>query len=476
MGPDFVGVFICDNANLEADSAILIKMRGCIDDCAQDFAINYVSITTTANPGEAAYTSTIKGKKRSEAFLHRRDAPSNVLMTLYTQAVDGTDPSSNAVSMPTSASTQGTAFSPSYIDVRTVEDAIAAPSNSLSLSIAPGPSQSDETVQGGDSMYSLTRTITDAELATTVSAVLYTIVDMENPAHLIVTKVYVTLTYTPCPICPNHGIPSVEMTTMVARCSACGQNGENDIALTVPEAACSICEMVGAGATTVGLRPHESNVQQQPQPNGSTDDTEVLPTGPAGEIGGHWGPEMLPVSAIVQPPASAEGHLPSNAAQQFPDSATQQPSASDANQVPVSASQRLPDSGASQFTSSILSQVPGFNSQRPSAPALGQTFSGDALQASTSLLITSQLQPLIKYQIRAVIGYQALMRNSPRLPSSINSRLQALNSFRLPHFSSPQLLPPTSLKVPKPNKPLQGAAQKAKRTARRISHYTLPYQ
>jgi hypothetical protein len=124
-------------------------------------------------------------QKRHETYLHRRDAPSNILMTLYARAVDGTESSSNALSIPASASIQRTAFSSSSITASTKGDAIAVPSNSLPFGIAPDPGQSHGTVQGGDSTYSLTQTVVDAGPATTVSTVLFTTLDSANSQYVL---------------------------------------------------------------------------------------------------------------------------------------------------------------------------------------------------------------------------------------------------------------------------------------------------
>ncbi|KAH6869506.1 hypothetical protein B0T10DRAFT_450993, partial [Thelonectria olida] len=313
-------------------------------------------------------------QRRNEASIHRRDAPSDIVLTLYSRVVDGTESPSDAASIPTSASFGGVSFSLSstaagtreatVVDVpsESIPFSVAAPSDNISLSVADGPSRISETAQGSDRTYGLTWTMTETEPVTTVAMVLYTTVDLANPSRLTVTKLHVTLTYFPCHSCPNHGVPLVEMTTVTARCSACGQNGRSDVVLTVPNTACSACAMGPVDSATVDQQSRESKVQQQSLPGAAVRNKETSPTWLGARPEGHRAHEILSVPATHQLPASAPTQLPGDLAQQLPDSPFQRPSAPNANQVPASVLHQLSIGNTRQSSASALDQ--------PSASAL----------------------------------------------------------------------------------------------------------
>lgn len=94
----------------------------------------------------------------------------------------------------------------------------------------------------------ITTTLT---VATTVTAVTYTTVDLKDPGSLAVTEVFITIEYHPCPICANNGVPPIEWTTTEAHCEACGSHGEDVVTLTVPKT--GFCTPETAGEQPVAL-------------------------------------------------------------------------------------------------------------------------------------------------------------------------------------------------------------------------------
>ncbi|KAF5013232.1 hypothetical protein FDECE_746 [Fusarium decemcellulare] len=169
-------------------------------------------------------------------FLETRDAPADILLSLYGL----NDEVSNLLSTDL----------PTGISSSDLEGAIADPTISMSVPTTPtsSPDISITDLPGPVSSHApgmlpsgwintLNQTIQTQDLAspsTTVITMVYTIVDPLNPSYLAVTEYCATMEYTPCKVCAEQSLPTVEMTTIESPCDACGYHGENSIVLTVP--------------------------------------------------------------------------------------------------------------------------------------------------------------------------------------------------------------------------------------------------
>lgn len=298
------------------------------------------------------------GQRRSDVSFRRRDAPPDILMTLYGRAVDGTESSSVTSLISTTASTETLVPSSSSAIVAPSEDDVVTSSR---------PGQSTETVQGPDSTHDWTQNVT--ELATAVSTVFYSTVDSTNPSRLVVTQVHITLAYTPCPVCANHGVPSIEMTTMTAYCSACGRHGENKVVLSVPKSDCSACAAQGESATDA-QRVGESNVQAQSHPSANFHKTEEFSSMRPGGPFVNWMNEVIqfstmdtvnthPISALT----SDSMNLAASASNELPVSGTQQPSTAAIDNPGVSSAQHVPTFGLQQPSAATAYQPQGTKAQ-----------------------------------------------------------------------------------------------------------------
>ncbi|CEI41789.1 unnamed protein product [Fusarium venenatum] len=181
---------------------------------------------------------------------YRRDAPSNVLLTLY-GATDTGDTSSNALitgtsTAPSISETIGEA-SVSTEDA-TVIGSITSDSapgvvtqptaSSFELPITSGhaipfPPNRPVPTSGWLGKNNMTQVV---DPVITVSTITYTVVDPNNPSTFKVEEYCSTIQYYPCRRCEKQDIPEVHMTTIQRQCNACGLNGENSVYLTVPAA------------------------------------------------------------------------------------------------------------------------------------------------------------------------------------------------------------------------------------------------
>jgi hypothetical protein len=376
------------------------------------------------------------GPQVTPGSLKRRDAPPNILLTIYTLAVDTTEASSGTISTATSALIQSVSSSTSTFFPASSSSPVSSPSPISSFSpaspfsstvtedlivILPDGSLSTVTAVSGvsvlasDSTYNLAQTITEA--ATTVATVLYTAVNLLDPSELTVSRIYVTMTYSSCPICPNQGIPSVEMTTVEAICSACGYHGENDIILTIPKAACPTLRNTIIDSATSGEQAQESAGYQQSLPDATSVDVEVLPTGPVARPGIHLSGEIMSASEIYQLSASAAQQLsatgtqqpPDSVAQQLSNSAAQQPQAYNSPQSPASAVQQLPGSTGHQSYNTAGQQFSYFTAaqQHPdSGSAAEQLPNSAAQQLSNSISDSQQISASATQQLPASVTHQ----------------------------------------------------------------------
>ncbi|KAM0227725.1 hypothetical protein ACHAPO_011293 [Fusarium lateritium] len=181
---------------------------------------------------------------------YRRDAPSNVLLTLY-GARDAGDTSSNALITGTSTAppiseTIGEA-SVSTEDAPVIGSITSDPapvvitqptasSSELPITSAhaiPFPPNRPVPTSGWLGKNNMTQVVNPV---ITVSTITYTVVDPNNPSTFKVEEYCSTIQYYPCHRCEKQDIPKVHMTTIQRQCNACGLNGENSVYLTVPAA------------------------------------------------------------------------------------------------------------------------------------------------------------------------------------------------------------------------------------------------
>ncbi|KAF7563732.1 hypothetical protein G7046_g381 [Stylonectria norvegica] len=222
VGRRYVGLFnrSCYVSDSLTSSGLLAEGR-CDNPCPGDpglFCGGFI------NPDEK-----LPVNKRGEASLASRGAPANILLTLY--EVAALDPSSTVT-------TDDVLPSSSEIAPSTSEDISASATDSLSLQTERPETARVFTDPAGRVTVTAYSTAT-ADITTTITTVVYTTIDPANRSYLILTQAQIVLSYIPCHKCENHGIPTVEMTTIQASCSACGSNGEDGITLTLPKAACT---------------------------------------------------------------------------------------------------------------------------------------------------------------------------------------------------------------------------------------------
>ncbi|KAM0553346.1 hypothetical protein ACHAPJ_007359 [Fusarium lateritium] len=126
---------------------------------------------------------------------------------------------------------------PVDFDPQTTDDRLPIP-----FPTAPGPFPTMRWTQGFN--------VTETKTATTVTTVVYTTVDLNDPTRLITTEIAIPIGYAPCN-CAEQLLPPIDMTTVEVPCHACGSHGEDNIVLTIPAAACE----TGEGKKTEESRP-----------------------------------------------------------------------------------------------------------------------------------------------------------------------------------------------------------------------------
>ncbi|KAJ4123004.1 hypothetical protein NW768_009996 [Fusarium equiseti] len=185
--------------------------------------------------GEIDTFSIAKSRFMSRKRLDRRDAPADILLTLYaeTEAISGSLTTSNVPST-VDATTDNFPISTAIPTVPTTQPFIDSV-------ITIDPSVPFTQTQGGRPIIppfptsagfgNFTRTEVIAPITTTMT---YTVVDPNDPSRLTVTQFCTTLVSPPCRQCQYQKPPTVAMTTIKVDCNACGHYGENTIILDVP--------------------------------------------------------------------------------------------------------------------------------------------------------------------------------------------------------------------------------------------------
>ncbi|RGP71710.1 hypothetical protein FLONG3_7014 [Fusarium longipes] len=162
--------------------------------------------------------------------LNPRDAPANVLLTLYSLGGEAPPPAGGSTDVD-----NGTPI--------TTRGPVAIPDTSLgpvpTVPSQPGFTRSNaietEIVSSIDVILQPGKTQVETRIeATTVTTVTYTIVNPYNPSSLTITEYCATLSYQPCTRCAYQPIPTIDMTTYVVPCNACGINGESEVTITAP--------------------------------------------------------------------------------------------------------------------------------------------------------------------------------------------------------------------------------------------------
>ncbi|KAF4464362.1 hypothetical protein FALBO_8795 [Fusarium albosuccineum] len=172
-------------------------------------------------------------------FLETRDAPADTLLSLY--GLNGEVSNLLSADVPTgiSSSDLGDATADSTISMSVPTTPALSPDIS-SMDLPGRVSSNNPGIPSSGWINTLNQTIRTQDLAspaTTVVTMVYTIVDPSNPSYLTVTEYCATMEYTPCQVCAEQSVPTVEMTTIERSCDACGYHDENTIVLTVPAGA-----------------------------------------------------------------------------------------------------------------------------------------------------------------------------------------------------------------------------------------------
>ncbi|OBS20033.1 hypothetical protein FPOA_11754 [Fusarium poae] len=185
-------------------------------------------------------------------YRYRRDAPGNILLTLYGASdVEESSSSTLVTEVPTSISTSQIIADTSVITADTsapVTESITSNSGAVIVT-QPTASSLEFPITSGQAMpfppnrpvptsgwlgkNNMTQAV---DPVITVTTITYTIVDPQNPSTFKVEEYCSTIQYYPCHRCENQDIPPVHMTTIQRQCNACGVNGENSVYLTVPAA------------------------------------------------------------------------------------------------------------------------------------------------------------------------------------------------------------------------------------------------
>ncbi|KAG5657796.1 hypothetical protein KAF25_007829 [Fusarium avenaceum] len=267
-GRAYVGIYLRSCYAADAlDSADLVPNGRCDLPCPGDPGLFCGGIIGTG--------SNLGSRFKSRRRLSRRDAPPNILLTLYANI--------NAAS--TSLATSDV---PSTVDATTDNSLIPTfnptitvyPSSStqylINSAIPIEPSVSITESQGGRPIVppfptsaplnagNFTRTEVIAPIFTTIT---YTAVDPNNPSSLTVTEFCTTLRPPPCRQCQYQKPPTVEMTTIKVDCNSCGHYSENTIILEVPAGAVMAAPTRGHSAHEPHQVPYHEP-EPEPKPDG----------------------------------------------------------------------------------------------------------------------------------------------------------------------------------------------------------------
>ncbi|KAG8667809.1 hypothetical protein FPOAC2_13007 [Fusarium poae] len=262
-------------------------------------------------------------------YRYRRDAPGNILLTVYGASdVEESSSSTLVTEVPTSAST-----SQIIVDTSVITADVSAPvtesitsnsgavivtqptASSLEFPITSGqaipfPPNKPVPTSGWLGKNNMTQAV---DPVITVSTITYTIVDPQNPSTFKVEEYCSTILYYPCHRCENQDIPPVHMTTIQRQCNACGVNGENSVYLTVP-AAVAVPSATGGFKHPVNPLQHGSNpFEASPIETGLRHPKPVIPAKPTKS---HYNP--LPPVSKTDDSTDGPDHLNVNQPQVHP--------------------------------------------------------------------------------------------------------------------------------------------------------------
>lgn len=241
----------------------------------------------------------------------RRDAPNNILLTVYADnsdagqpdvppgmgpGVDGT--AAGGSSSPTGGSGQGSSpadgvdgstGSESQAGDSTQEtangqadDSPAATNNRVVVDTATVT----DVVAGTDADTVVFNTLPGGEVLETTQAVSDTVVTSTitfftvlptNPGSLVPQESIVTMSYSLCDYCDTPTLIQPAMATKVVSCDGCGTNGENTVTLTVPVHV--TVTVTGAGAGTNATQATGNAAAGVVVPDQTRDIPPIVPTG-----------------------------------------------------------------------------------------------------------------------------------------------------------------------------------------------------
>ncbi|KAH6889272.1 hypothetical protein B0T10DRAFT_561743 [Thelonectria olida] len=270
-GRRFVGLFdrscyVSDTL----DSTTLVRNGRCDRPCPGDIGLFCGGIIDLGDntPGR---------RSEPDQRISRRDAPPNILLTLYGLAVlepeisseaalstQTAESSSESISEPPSETATLSASSGTAVIPALGSTVMLGPNSAVSVSPTAVVEEDVNNPPATDLVTRLTtftqpggvvvvsEIVTRAEVAiaareTFVTTLVYTTVDPHDPSYLTVTEFCATLEYDPCH-CEHQTFPTAEMTTIEAACFACGELGESTVTLTVPVGAITTAGMKGSSS------------------------------------------------------------------------------------------------------------------------------------------------------------------------------------------------------------------------------------
>ncbi|KIL86947.1 hypothetical protein FAVG1_09500 [Fusarium avenaceum] len=271
-GRAYIGIYLrsCYAADT-LDSAGIVPNGRCDLPCPGDPGLFCGGIIATG--------SNLESRFESHRRLSRRDAPPNILLTLYANINAASGSLATSDVQTTVDATTDNSLVPTFNPTITVypSSSTQSPVQSFINSAIPvEPSVSITQSQGGRPIIppfpttaplnagNFTRTEAIAPIVTTIT---YTAVDPNNPSFLTVTEFCTTLRPPPCRQCQYQKPPTVEMTTIKVDCNSCGHYGENTIILEVPAGAVMAAPTRGHSAhETLQVPYHE--LEPEPKPDG----------------------------------------------------------------------------------------------------------------------------------------------------------------------------------------------------------------
>jgi hypothetical protein len=256
----------------------------------------------------------------------RRDAPNNILLTVYADTSDAGQPdvppgmgpgvdgtAAGGSSSPTSGSGQGRSPADGA-DGSTESDGQTGDSAQRTANGQAG-SGDDLPAATNNRVVDDTATVTDVVIGTDVDAVVFsTLSDGQvleatqaipdtgrtvvtstitfftvlpsNPGSLVPQESIVTMSYSQCDYCDTPTLIQPPMATKVVECAGCGTNGENSVTLTVP---------VHVTVTVTGINATQAtgNAAAGVIPDQTREIPPIVPTGMGSNANG--GPEVTTI-------------------------------------------------------------------------------------------------------------------------------------------------------------------------------------